>query len=302
MSRRSDHRFDHTMGEAHEIFSRLLGKESDPYYQRVLALTIDGVTIAQTRADQRKPGSNFYGQGFFEALAVARVFVGLNLDYEVADIQRSDKPDVRVGFCDGSAIYVEHTSVVEHDGMTFGRYLDDVNAELRDLIDGDERARTIVEAGYAEIKLTDPGFKSRPPVSALAKDVLSLLPTLSCKMTLVRPRAALYPVLGAFQPLIFYRPGSVANYTICSEGATWVDPTPEWVGRRLVAALEAKIRKAAEYPADARPLWLLITLDAESLFPPFVSDLVIPALKGRPIAPFDRVIVWSSGCQPFVFN
>lgn len=302
MSRQSEHHFEHTMGEVHEIFARLIGKESDPYHDRVLALKIDEVKIAETRADQRKPGSNFYGQGFVEALSVARVLVGLDLDEKVADIKRCEKPDVRVVFHDGTITYVEHTSVSPHDGMTFNRYLDDVNAEIRDLIDEDPSARTIVESGFAELKLTDPGVENRPSVSDLAKDVLALLPTLSGEMKLVRPSVATYPVLAIFQPHIFYKPGSVANFTICGEDAKWSDPTPEWVGRRLVAALSAKIEKAKNYPPDARPLWLLMALDGESILPDFVPDLVTPALKGLPIAPFDRVIVWSVGCPPFVFD
>jgi hypothetical protein len=294
------------MGEVQGAFAQILqsvgGTYDQDYERRVLALKVDGVPLSDIYADQRKPDSNFYGQGFVEGLSVARVLVPMNLDLTVVNIARRDAPDLRVDFSDRPPVFIEHSTVTPYDGMTFDRHLDDMNIAVRRRLGEDAAARAVNDAGYASVRLTDPGVGARSKPEVIASEVVALLPTLSDDIDHRRLDATTFPVLATYGANVFYRPGQVSNATICNQDAGCFDPTPAWVGQRLRAALQKKAGNAAKYAPDARPLWLLLTLEGEHLFAPFVADLVNAGLVGVSIFPFDRVVVWCVGCQPFVFG
>ena len=127
------------MGEVQGAFAQIVkstgGRYDEDRERRLLALKIDNIPVADIYADQRKPDSNFYGQGFVEGLSVARVLVPMDLDVTVENIVRRDAPDLRVDFSDRPPVFIEHSTVTPYDGLTFDRHLDDLNIAVRKLVD-----------------------------------------------------------------------------------------------------------------------------------------------------------------------
>jgi len=294
------------MGEVQGAFAQVVqsvgGTYNREYERRILALKIDGVRLSDIYADQRKPESNFYEQSFVEGLSVARVLVAMNLDTTVENVARRDAPDLRVEFSDRPPLFIEHSAVTSHDGMTFDRHLDDLNIHIRRLLGNDVTARRVNEAGFVSVRLTDPGVGRRCKQEVIAWEVVNLLPTFKGDLDNHRLDTTRFPALASYGANVFYRLGRISNPTICNQDAGWFDPKPAWVGLRLRAALDKKAGDAARYATDARPLWLLLTLEGEHLYTPFVSELVNDGIAGTSIVPFDRVIVWCVGCPPFVFD
>jgi hypothetical protein len=75
---------------------------------------------------------------------------------------------------------------------------------------------------------------------------------------------------------------------------------PPWVARRLADAVATKRTKI--YDPAARPIWLLITVEAEHLLPDVLPGLAADGLATVDVAPFDRVIVWAAGCEIAMFQ
>lgn len=218
------------MGEVQGVFARAVqsvgGTYNEDYERRVLDLKLDGEPLADICAEQRKPDSNFYGQGFLEGLSVARVMVLMNLDWAVQNIVRRDAPDLRVDLSDRPPLFVEHSTVTPYDGMTFDRHLDEVNIEVRKLLVREPAARAVCDAGFISVRLTDPGVRSRSKPDLLAREVLTLLPALSDQVDHRRVDPMVSPTLAAYAANVFYRPGQASAAMICNQDACGFDAMP----------------------------------------------------------------------------
>ena len=305
MARRSKHTTKHTAGELQarfeEVIAHVGGSYDNTLARRVLAVPIDGMTLGDRCNEIRKPRSSFYSQTFFEAMAVVQMLVGLDMDESAMNVERRDRPDIRVVFADRPALYVEHTNVAPYDGMPFARHLEEINHAVTERKQKDSAFRQLCGGGNLEIRLSDPGVGKRSEPDQVAGEIANLVEAIADDVELLKPNPETQPTLARYQANVFYRMGRVSNPTPCQRDGGWLDPGRAWIGERLRTALCKKREKARQFDPSLRPLWLLITLDAErELFPPFVSELVHEAMDGLKIAPYDRVAVSYSGAAPII--
>lgn len=166
---------EHTAGEVQELFDQLISSVGTPHYnarsQRVLNLPIDGVPLRDRRNEMRKRGTNFFSQAFVEALAVAQMLVGLDIDHTVEDIVRRERPDTAVIFSDRPMHYIEHTNVAAYEGMPFARHLEEINECLLRVPRHDEAYARFSVDGHFAVRLTDPGVDRRAQPEAIATEI-----------------------------------------------------------------------------------------------------------------------------------
>jgi len=294
------------MNEVHDAFNELLdlfgGTHNREYTDRVRAVPIDGVPLGAKPGERRRPRSSFYSQSYLEALATARVLVQLGLDREVVNVIRRDPPmpDVEVRFRDHPPVYIEHTNVAEFDGLSFARHREELNLALEDCRAENETFRKMWVRGSLTIKMADPGVGLRPEIAQTADEIVRFSSGLDQHVSLLKPSAALWPALAAYRVNAFYYPDQHPNSMVCQEDAMAIELRPSWVGCRIADAVACKRKK--KYDASAKPVWLLVTVDAEYLLPDVFPALVKDGVKATEIAPFARVVVWASGCEIALFE
>jgi hypothetical protein len=306
MARKTKHVFSHTMGDVHKAFADVIdrfgGSHNREYEERVQAVPIDGSPLGSKPAERRHPRSAFYSQSYFEALAAARVLVQLGLDREVADVVRREPPmpDVEVLFRERPPVYIEHTNVAEFDGLSFARHREELNLALEDRRVTDPGFREVWERGNLAIRMTDPGVGARPDVKDTVAEIARFASGFDGDVRLLKPSAALWPAMAAYRVNAFYHVGQHPSQMVCQEDAMSIAVEPPWVARRLADAVATKRTKI--YDPAARPIWLLITVEAEHLLPDVLPGLAADGLATVDVAPFDRVIVWAAGCEIAMFQ
>jgi len=304
VSRDAKHRSQRTVAQSSAIFNQLVsstgGSPNLVYQRRLETLKLDGVCIGEHRPELRNPDSIYYSQSFVEGAAVARALVGMSLDSSVANIHRADRPDVRVEFTDRGPIFFEHRTVTPHDGMVFSRHLEEINRELRRALKANVEALAISERGLLHVSMTDPGVAHRARAATLAKELCTLITMIRTDVDALRAPPAVQPALALYKSEVYYRDGQTSTHSICRGAATWIDQEPAWVRERLRAAVLEKVVTASEYPQSARPLWLLLVLDAADISDLAQSELH-EILDGVLLTPFERVIVWTADKVPLLF-
>lgn len=306
MRKKSTHQFDRTVGDVEDLFERLIrsvgGSYDNSNMKRLRRLSIDGVRLEEHFAERRNPRSDYYDATFVEARETLMMLVDLNLDTEGANVIRRDRPDIEVIFSESAPkVYVEHRSVAE-PFMPFERHLDEIRIALEDLASTDRALNAFLDAGALSVRLGDPGPNERRHSKTLAAETGALCAEISGRVDLLVPQRDRFPLLTRYCARVFYHPGEPRVSPVFQRAGGAFDPAPSWIATQLLGALTAKTEDAAGYDKMCRPLWLLLTLGAGTpLIPGFVRPLVVAALEGEEIAPYDRLVVRMSGMEPVTF-
>lgn len=293
MSREPRHRADHSAGEIHEMFAGVFRELAMPFADEeresaMMRIAVDGVPFGERPPEFRRPGSNFYATRYLEARAVLGMLVELDLGGGVVNVIRGDSPDVTVQYADARTIYVEHSMVLDEGAQQYSIGVEDANVAVGELVKRNPAALRAFESGLLTVRLNTVDLDNRFEPLPIAQEIVVLLEGLTERVDLMRVDPAQMPVLASMDARIFYRPGI--------QGGGPID-TPAYHARIKIlepsfrAVLAKKVRKAARYPAQCHPLWLLLTVDLHFDDPPYAERIAKHILGEGNFGPFDRVVV-----------
>jgi hypothetical protein len=274
------------------MFRRVLGTtKGDARYNRILNLRVDGVALGDRPMELRAATSNYYGREENEGLAVARVLVDLDLDANVENIERRDRPDVCVRFRDRAPVYVENR-FVDRGEIAFGRYCEAAANAFKALAEpGLDCLHVIVNIERHAMTL--------PDASNLARDVFNFIAVNSGRDMLCErpgPEFATLAACGATVTAKAFDHGIVVQFKAGPQCTSF-----DGVDKALIEAIERKQSTALGYPTELSPLWLLITMADESVLGVLLSPIVEVALNSiASIDPFDAVIIEHAEMKPVV--
>lgn len=267
---RSSHKAAHTHREAQEAFRRVLGPtKGDARYDRILNLRVDGVALGDRPIELRHETSNYYGREENEGLAIARVLVDLDLDGDVENIERRDKPDVCVHARGRAPLYVEHR-FLDRGEIAFGRYCEEAANAFKEIAASRISHRNVIVN-------IDRGTAPLPDARELAREAAEFIALVEEREIVCRQPEAGFPLLLACCATITAK---VFDHGL----AVQFKPGPRWtsfegIEAELTAAIERKRRTALAYPPEFRPLWLVVTVADESVLGPMLRPLADAALN-----------------------
>lgn len=310
MARKPQHFTDGTACEIHEMFvsafgsvgMRLSGAERE---ERLNAVVMDGIPFAERPAELRKPGSSFSATSYLEARTTAGLLVDLELACDVANVVRSDGPDVEVCFRDGGVLYVEQTMVLDEAAHRLSVAVDDANIAAYEASLRDEGLRALFAGGIFGIRLNDLTELDRAfPVRTLAAEIIGLARTITGEVSLCTLDAERFPLLHSLGAAAVYRPSSAQ--TVRPIYLPVFHARSEKLEPALRQSLEKKLRKAERYPEHCKPLWLLLDVDTH-----FDAGRALDAIARRviadvfknstPASPYERIVLQQVKQHPIVF-
>jgi hypothetical protein len=271
--------------------------QDESYARRVFRLRVEGQPIGDTAPRLRKAYSNMYSRDENESLSVARMLVQLDMDSAAENISERDKPDRKVTFTSSGPLYIE-CSLVESGQLEFTAFLEDANHEVETRRNRDKQLANILKRYNVIIRVAPRVVEMK--MRNLVGDVTRFInagPAVLERVDTVDPS---YQVLNACHGEGYWRHKGYESNTWLQKQGEWIDPT--YVGPAVARALSDKRAAAAGYDTSCKPLWLLLAIADERLFPPGVEADVRAALAGEAIDPFDKVVITYSGMAPVIVD
>ncbi len=149
-------------------------------------------------------------------------------------------------FRERPAVYIEQTNIAEFSGLSFARHREELNLALEDRRATDVAFREVWERGNLTMRMTDLGVIARPNVAETVEEIARFTSGFDRDVSLLRPSAALWPVMAAYRVSAFYRVGQHPNRLVCQEDAMSIAFQPPWVAATGDARHRLSLTRAAE--------------------------------------------------------